>query len=89
MFNGIGLADLIAATASFRALLGKPAVAPGATDISDAAHTDEGRQYTLAMQALKRIGQPDDVASVISFLATDAARWITGDTLRVDGGFKL
>jgi NAD(P)-dependent dehydrogenase (short-subunit alcohol dehydrogenase family) len=41
------------------------------------------------MQALKRIGQPDDVASVIAFLASDEARWITGDTIAVDGGSKL
>jgi NAD(P)-dependent dehydrogenase (short-subunit alcohol dehydrogenase family) len=41
------------------------------------------------MQALKRIGQPDDVASVVAFLASQDARWITGDTIRVDGGSKL
>jgi NAD(P)-dependent dehydrogenase (short-subunit alcohol dehydrogenase family) len=41
------------------------------------------------MQALKRIGQPDDVGSVVAFLASRDARWITGDTIRVDGGSKL
>jgi 3-oxoacyl-[acyl-carrier protein] reductase len=41
------------------------------------------------MQALKRIGQPDDVGSVVAFLASQDARWITGDTIRVDGGSKL
>jgi NAD(P)-dependent dehydrogenase (short-subunit alcohol dehydrogenase family) len=30
------------------------------------------------MQALKRIGKPEDVADVVAFLASDAARWITG-----------
>ncbi|MGC2222038.1 MAG: SDR family oxidoreductase [Methylocella sp.] len=30
-----------------------------------------------------------DVGAVVAFLASDAARWITGDTLRVDGGYKL
>jgi NAD(P)-dependent dehydrogenase (short-subunit alcohol dehydrogenase family) len=44
---------------------------------------------TLAMQALKRVAQPDDIADVVAFLASDAARWITGDTVRVDGGSKL
>jgi NAD(P)-dependent dehydrogenase (short-subunit alcohol dehydrogenase family) len=41
------------------------------------------------MQALKRIGHPDDVGSVVAFLASQDARWITGDTIRVDGGSKL
>jgi NAD(P)-dependent dehydrogenase (short-subunit alcohol dehydrogenase family) len=41
------------------------------------------------MQSLKRIGMPADVASVIAFLASDEARWITGDTIAVDGGSKL
>jgi 3-oxoacyl-[acyl-carrier protein] reductase len=41
------------------------------------------------MQALKRFAKPDDIGSVIAFLASDAARWITGHTVRVDGGSKL
>ena len=44
---------------------------------------------TLGMQALKRIGQPEDVADVVAFLASDAARWITGASIPVDGGSKL
>ena len=39
--------------------------------------------------ALKRVAQPDDIAPVVAFLASDDARWITGDTVRVDGGSKL
>jgi Dehydrogenases with different specificities (related to short-chain alcohol dehydrogenases) len=67
------------------------AVAPGviATDMSNFTKTDAGRQLTLGMQALKRIGQAADVADVIAFLASDKARWITGVTLPVDGGSKL
>ena len=67
------------------------AVAPGvvATDMSNFTKTDTGRDITLGMQALKRIAQPDDIAGAVAFLASDAARWITGDTLRVDGGSKL
>jgi 3-oxoacyl-[acyl-carrier protein] reductase len=38
---------------------------------------------------MKRVAQPDDIGDAIAFLASDAARWITGDTLRVDGGSKL
>jgi 3-oxoacyl-[acyl-carrier protein] reductase len=67
------------------------AVAPGVinTDMSSFAKTDAGRDYTLGMQALQRIGEAEDVGPVVAFLASDAARWITGDTLRVDGGSKL
>jgi NAD(P)-dependent dehydrogenase (short-subunit alcohol dehydrogenase family) len=67
------------------------AVAPGviATDMSNFAKTEAGREVTLGMQALKRIGQPEDVADVVAFLASDAARWITGASIPVDGGSKL
>jgi 3-oxoacyl-[acyl-carrier protein] reductase len=67
------------------------AVAPGVidTDMSNFTKTEEGRATIVAMQTLKRIGQPDDVASVITFLVSDDARWITGDTIAVDGGSKL
>jgi 3-oxoacyl-[acyl-carrier protein] reductase len=67
------------------------AVAPGVidTDMSNFTKTEEGRITVMGMQALKRIGQADDVGPVVAFLASDAARWITGDTVRVDGGSKL
>ena len=67
------------------------AVAPGVveTDMSNFAKTDAGREFTLGMQSLKRVAQPDDIASVIAFLASDEARWVSGDTVRVDGGSKL
>ena len=67
------------------------AVAPGVveTDMSSFARTEAGRDFTLSLQALKRVAQPDDIGDAIAFLASDAARWITGDTLRVDGGSKL
>jgi 3-oxoacyl-[acyl-carrier protein] reductase len=67
------------------------AVAPGvvATDMSPFTRTESGRKGTLSMQALKRIAQPDDIAAVVAFLASDDARWITGDIVRVDGGSRL
>jgi 3-oxoacyl-[acyl-carrier protein] reductase len=67
------------------------AVAPGvvSTGMSNFTKTDAGREATLGMQALKRIAQPDDIARAVVFLASDNARWVTGDTLHVDGGSKL
>jgi 3-oxoacyl-[acyl-carrier protein] reductase len=67
------------------------AVAPGAidTDMSNFIKTEAGREVVLGMQALKRIGKPEDVADVVAFLASDAARWITGASIPVDGGSKL
>jgi 3-oxoacyl-[acyl-carrier protein] reductase len=67
------------------------AVAPGVidTDMSNFTKTEAGRDAALAMQALKRIGKPEDVADVVAFLASDAARWITGASIPVDGGSKL
>jgi NAD(P)-dependent dehydrogenase (short-subunit alcohol dehydrogenase family) len=38
----------------------------------------------VGIQTLKRIGQPDVVASVIAFLVSDEARWITGDIIALD-----
>src|SRR6202163_2927730 len=66
-------------------------VAPGVidTDMSSFTKTEAGRDITLGMQALKRIGKPEDVADVVAFLASDKARWITGASLPVDGGSKL
>jgi 3-oxoacyl-[acyl-carrier protein] reductase len=67
------------------------AVAPGVidTDMSNFTKTEVGREVTLGMQALKRIGRPEDVADVVAFLASDKARWITGASIPVDGGSKL
>jgi 3-oxoacyl-[acyl-carrier protein] reductase len=67
------------------------AVAPGIidTDMSNFTKTEAGREVALGMQALKRIGKFEDVADVVAFLASDAARWITGTSIPVDGGSKL
>jgi len=67
------------------------AVAPGVvqTDMSNFTKTDAGRDYTLGMQALKRLAEPDDIGGVVAFLASDDARWITGDAIHADGGSKL
>lgn len=67
------------------------AVAPGVidTDMSNFTKTEAGREVALGMQALKRIGKPEDVADVVAFIASEGARWITGAIIPVDGGSKL
>src|SRR6267154_4120964 len=67
------------------------AIAPGVidTDMSNFTKTEAGREGALGMQALKRLGKPEDVADVVSFMASDGARWITGASIPVDGGSKL
>jgi 3-oxoacyl-[acyl-carrier protein] reductase len=67
------------------------AIAPGVveTDMSNFTKTEAGREAALGMQALKRVAQPDDIGAVVAFLASDDARWITGDSIQVDGGSKL
>ncbi len=67
------------------------AVAPGVveTEMSNFTKTEAGREVTLGMQALKRMAQPDDIAPVVAFLACDDARWVTGESIHVDGGSKL
>jgi len=67
------------------------AVAPGVvdTEMSSFTKTEAGREAVLGMQALKRIAKPDDAGGVVVFLASEEARWVTGDTIHVDGGSKL
>ncbi len=57
--------------------------------MSSFAKSDGGRAHILQMQALQRIAQPHDIADAVAFLGSPAARWVSGDTLRVRGGSKL
>lgn len=67
-------------------------VAPGVinTDMAaDIVSNPEGQAFAIGKQALKRIGQPDDVADVVAFLAGPKSRWITGQAVDVTGGSAL
>jgi len=66
-------------------------VAPGAirTPLAEGAGLMEGpmaREFLAHTPLGKACGEPEDVAKVVSFLCSDLASWITGDTLAVDGG---
>ncbi len=63
------------------------AVVPGSTDTPMIAdYTPEVRASKIKMIALGRFGQPEDIASVASFLISDAARFVTGELIHVNGG---
>ena len=66
------------------------AVAPGyiMTDMTNALSDKVKEQFTSAIP-MKRGGTPEDVANVISFLCSDAASYVTGEVIRVDGGLAM
>lgn len=66
------------------------AVAPGfiTTDMTDAL-SDEAKQGMYDMIPLNRLGEPEDVARVVRFLATEDSDYITGQTIHVDGGMVM
>ena len=66
-------------------------VAPGAidTDMSAWLRSDEGEATARSIQALARVGQAEDVAGVIAFLAGPDSGWVTGDIITASGGTKL
>ena len=65
------------------------AVAPGLIEtamLRSAEARDKIIEMALSEIVLKRVGQPEDLAHVVSFLASDKARHITGEVIKVDGG---
>ncbi|AEF83771.1 3-oxoacyl-[acyl-carrier-protein] reductase [Treponema primitia ZAS-2] len=66
------------------------AIAPGfiASDMTDAV-SEEAKGKMIDQIPLKRIGQPDDVAEAVLFLASDASAYITGQVIAVDGGMFI
>jgi NAD(P)-dependent dehydrogenase (short-subunit alcohol dehydrogenase family) len=91
---GASKAALIHATAELAVELAPQirvnAVAPAVVKTSFATLLYEGREAEVAAgYPLGRLGVPEDVASVVAFLASDDAGWMTGQTLVVDGGLLL
>jgi 3-oxoacyl-[acyl-carrier protein] reductase len=65
-------------------------VAPGFIDTDmTRALPEEQRTALLGQIALGRLGQPDDIANAVAFLASPGAAWITGETLHVNGGMYM
>ena len=66
------------------------AVAPGATASENFKRTvpEELQSQTIGNTALGRLGTPSDVADVVAFLASQDARWITGQVIDADGGLR-
>lgn len=66
------------------------AIAPGfiETEMTDQL-SDDLKQEMLKQIPLGSFGQPEDVANVVAFLASDASRYITGQTIHVDGGMVM
>ncbi|MGB2719429.1 MAG: SDR family oxidoreductase [Rhodococcus sp. (in: high G+C Gram-positive bacteria)] len=63
------------------------AVAPGVVKTKFAeALVANGEDAAAAGYPMKRLGNPEDVAALVAFLVSDASSWITGETVRVDGG---
>ncbi len=66
------------------------AVAPAVVKTSFATALYEGREEQVAAgYPLRRLGVPDDIASVVAFLLSDDSAWMTGQTVVVDGGLIL
>lgn len=66
------------------------AVAPGVIETAMTANMDQGaRAALLATVPMNHIGQPEDIANCVAFLASDDAAYITGEVIRVDGGIAM
>ena len=64
------------------------AVSPGATE-TETYRTGKSEQFLAGLEAMRafgRLGRPDEIAAVVAFLASDAARWVTAQNIRVNGG---
>jgi len=67
-------------------------VNPGAIDTDTNAEwlrSPEGRRYASSFSPLGRVGEPEDVADIVAFLASDDSRWVTGTAVDASGGSGL
>ncbi|PFG42986.1 NAD(P)-dependent dehydrogenase (short-subunit alcohol dehydrogenase family) [Isoptericola jiangsuensis] len=93
-FYGVSKAALINLTAQLAHELAPRlrvnAVAPAVvrTRLAEALYVDREEEVAAAYP-LRRLGEPDDVAGPVAFLLSDDAAWITGQTLRIDGGASI
>lgn len=93
-FYGASKAMLVHLTEELAVELGPTvrvnAVAPAVVKTRFATALFEGREEEVsAGYPLKRLGEPEDIGSVVAFLLSDDASWITGQTVTIDGGITL
>ena len=64
------------------------AVSPGATE-TETYRSGKSEQFLASLEAMSafgRLGEPAEIAAMVTFLASDAARWVTAQNIRVNGG---
>ena len=65
------------------------AVCPGLTETDlTKDYPPEARAHVISQTALRRLGKPEDIADVVAFLASDDARWVTGELVGATGGLR-
>ena len=82
----IGLSKSIAKEMGSRNITSN-VIAPGYVDTDMTAFlTDEQKEKIIEQLSIKRIGKPEDIANIVSFLTSDESEYITGQVISVDGG---
>lgn len=62
---------------------------PTATALFKNGKTDQQIQFIANLSPMKRLGEPEDISSVVAFLARNDSQWVNGQNLRVNGGFAV
>ncbi len=94
---GMSKAALLAMTRSLAVELGQHGitaniVSPGYTRTDNTSHmlsVPEFAEKVASLTAMKRLGQPEDVAALVCFLASEEAGWVTGQWIEASGGYKM